>query len=487
METKSYLPRRTYSLGMDESLNSSYMARNREITNAINNRNPSTLLNLSFTKGSIILSQPREESSDSSAHLRLLKGSIDTQRLVTGKGDKTVSVLRQELKQLELEELKHEFWLKKSTQKAKDLQVSIDEAIRHQAEEINNQEIYSHLLKRMKKTKIFLEIRSGVLNDNLKSSEAVLAEEKKKHLVSKEAAMQARTACKKFERAIKVEKYFGEGEIGHLQVKITKNAESSDRQEGWKHHRETMFEAAVIEDRSAKSLSIKESVALHRLWYSVLTKIFERKKEKSQKLEEAFLRIKIATGIPEINSIVENFLTKEQTYEALMRTVSTKEVECSNYKKKIDDLQTGVNNYSNRTASNKTELDEMKEVHEAKIRELFDLSHKKFLIENINSKVRSWMKLMIGKFFRILGSDGIELKDDKHLNYYLSIIRGIFRNAKGLNRELGRLVEDRRKLAVMSMIRNLAKVPHSFVEEEALNENSLLHAEDEEKGATRQY
>jgi hypothetical protein len=435
----------------------------------------------------MILSQPKEEPGDSSVHLRLLKGSIDTQRLATGKGDKTVSVLRQELKQLELEELKHEFWLKKSTQKAKDLQDSIDEAIRHQAEEINNQEIYSHLLKRMKKTKIFLEIRSGLLNDNLKSSDAVLSEEKKKYLVSKEAAMQAKTACKDFERTIKKEKFEGEQQISRLQVSISKNVESSDRQEGWKRHRETMFEAAVIEDRSAKSLSIKESVSLHRLWYSVLTKIFERKKEKSQKLEEAFLRIKIATGIPEINSIVENFLTKEQTYEALMRTVSTKEVECSNYKKKIDDLQTGVNNYSNRTASNKTELDQMREVQEGKIRELFDLSNKKFLIENIHSKVRSWMKLMIRKFFKILGSDGVEMKDGQDLIYYLTIIAQIFKNAKAINKdELGKAVEDRRKLAVMSMIRHLSKVPHSFVEEEALNENSLLPAEDEEK-VTRQY
>jgi hypothetical protein len=473
---------------MDDSMSNSFIARNREISNAINNRNPSTLLNLSFTKGSIILSHPIEEPSDSSVHLRLLKGSIDSQRLATGKGDKTVSVLRQELKQLELEDIRHEFWLKKSTQKVKDLQESIEDTIRRQSEEITNQEIYNHLLKRMKKTKIFLEIRSGLLNENLKTNDSVLNDEKKKHLVSKEAAMQAKTACKQFERAIKREKFEGENQIGRLQVSISKNVEAADRQEVWKKHRETMFEAAVIEDRSAKSLTIKESVSLHRLWYSVLTKIFERKKEKSQKLEEAFQRIKIATGIPEINLIVENFLTKEQTYDALMKTVSSKEVECSEYKMRIDDLQTGVNNYSNRTASNNSELDQMRTLQEGKIRELIELSNKKFFIENIHSKVRTWMKLMIRKFFKIVGSDGIEVKDEKDLKFYLKIIARIFKNAKKVNQEmLGKAVEDRRKLAVASMIKNLAKVPHSFLEEEVLNENSLIGDEADEKMMNRPF
>lgn len=487
METKSFLPRRTYSLGMEELSTSSFIARNREINNAIHNRNPSSLLNLSFTKASRVLSQPAEEPGDSSIHLRLLKGSIDSQRLVSGKGDKTISYLRQEIKNLELEEARHEFWQKKNTLKVKDLQESINQVLKHQAEEVNNQEIYLHLLKRMKKTKIFLEIKSSVLIDNLKSSESVLSNEKKKHLVSKEAAMQAKSTYKDLQSSIKQEKTSGEQQITSLQVSISKNAEHSDRQDLWKQHRETMYEAAVIEDRSVKNLSIKESVALHRLWFSVLTKIFSNKKQKSQKLEEAFLKIKIATGIPEITSIVEKFLTKEQNYEALMQTVSNKELECSNYKKKINELQTGVNNYANRSVSNKSEIDQMRGNLESKAIELYELANKKFLIENIRAKIRTWMKLMIGKFFKVLGADGVDLKSEEDLAYYLKIIRNIFKNAQKISQtSLGKDVEDRRKLAVTAMIRALAKIPHSFLEEELLNESSLV-AEEEDKTVTRSY
>lgn len=489
METKAYLPRRTYSVGTEDSLNVSFMAKNREIVNAINNRNTSSLLNVSFTKGTIVTS-PREEPFDSSIQLRMLKNTIDSQRLVTGKGDKTISVLRQELKQLDLEEARQNFWHKMNLQKSKDLQAMVEEAVRRQGEEIVNQEIYYHLLKRMKKTKIFLEIRAGVLNDNLKVSESVLSEEKKKYLVSKESAMQAKIACKDFEKAIKMEKDEGESQITNLKVSIDKNLEITDRRENWKKHRETMFEAAVIEDRSAKNLSIKEGLSLHRLWYSVLTKIFEKKKEKSQKLEEAFQKIKIATGLPDINQIVENFLTKEQTYEALMLTVNKKEVECSNYKSKIDQLQAGVNNYANRSVSNKNELDEQREIQESKIRDLLELSQKKFLIENTYSKVRTWMKLMIRKFYKIVGGTREELKGEENLLYYLEIIRDILKNAKN-NREneLGKTVEDNRKMAVYSMIKHISKIPHTFAEEEVMNENSLVATDNDldEKGNMRPY
>ena len=159
-----------------------------------------------------------------------------------------------------------------------------------------------------------------------------------------------------------------------------------------------MYEAAAIEDRSTKNLSLKEGLSLHKLWYNILTKIYERKKEKSKHLEEAFQNIKILTGIPEVALVVENFLTKEQTYVALMVTVNNKENECSKYQKKIDEMQACVNNFANKDINDGTSFSDMKRIQEAKIRELFELSNKKFVIENTYSKVKTWIKLMIRKF-----------------------------------------------------------------------------------------
>ena len=286
-------------------------AKNREIMNAINNRNPSSLLQMSFARTSISPIRSTDDKSDSSMQLLLLKKTIDHQRLTMGKGDNTLSTLRQELKILELEEVKREFWDRQNKQKIKQLQHEIEIAIENQIIESNNQEIYYHLLKRMKKTKIFLEIRSFALNENIINSDFVLSTEVKKHLISKEAASQAMNTFKEFKESIVVETTEGTNQIYELQRSIENSKTVADRRDAWKKHQETMYEAAIIDDRSAKSLKMKEGLALHKLWYKVLTRIYERKKEKSKNLEDAFQNVKIFTGIPEIGMVVENFLTKE--------------------------------------------------------------------------------------------------------------------------------------------------------------------------------
>ena len=138
-----------------------------------------------------------------------------------------------------------------------------------------------------------------------------------------------------------------------------------------------------------KSLHIKEALALHKLWHNVLTTTFEVKKAKFSRLEESFQRIKIITGIPEITLVVENFLTKEQTYEALMSTVNKKESECSKYKKKINEMQTMVNNFSNKEISDAFSLDLMRAAQHEKMKENEELSQKSFIIKNIHGKVKS--------------------------------------------------------------------------------------------------
>ena len=465
MEAKSFLTRRTMSVSIESQNFNTITAKNREIMNAINNRNPSSLLQMSFARTSISPIRSTDDKSDSSMQLLLLKKTIDHQRLTMGKGDNTLSTLRQELKILELEEVKREFWDRQNKQKIKQLQHEIEIAIENQIIESNNQEIYYHLLKRMKKTKIFLEIRSFALNENIINSDFVLSTEVKKHLISKEAASQAMNTFKEFKESIVVETTEGTNQIYELQRSIENSKTVADRRDAWKKHQETMYEAAIIDDRSAKSLKMKEGLALHKLWYKVLTRIYERKKEKSKNLEDAFQNVKIFTGIPEIGMVVENFLTKEQTYAELMNTVRKKEVECSNYKKKIDEMQAAVNNFANRDVGEGDSVEEMKGLQQDKIRDLLELSQKKFAIENTTSKLKTWLKLMIRKFNNILGLPFIGLPNDQSLDFYMQEVKkicssGITENTSG--QSLGLRIEDKRKMAVRSAIKSLSKVPHNI-------------------------
>ena len=109
MEIKNNIVRRTMSLCVDNQSFSTITAKNREIKNAINNRNPSSLLQMSFARTSISPIRQFDDKSDSSIQLLLLKRTIDHQKLAMGKGDTTITVLRQEIRQLELEEVKREY------------------------------------------------------------------------------------------------------------------------------------------------------------------------------------------------------------------------------------------------------------------------------------------------------------------------------------------------------------------------------------------
>lgn len=485
--------RRTISLTMEDSLSTSVSARQREILNAIHTRNPKSLLSSTFTRGSISPIRTIEEKTDSTLHLIMLKKSIDIQKLTSGTGDKTVLNLKNELKQLELEDAKHEFWLRQCTHKIKNLQKSIEKALERQSEETWNQEIYHHLLKRMKKTKIFLEMKSYEMMDCLECRDLLLLHEKKKKLVKKEAALQAVTTFKAMKKAVDDEKNEGENQIYSLQKSINKVRTIADRTDVWKNHQQTMYEAAAIEDRSAKNQRLKEGLTLHRLWHNILTKIFDRKVEKSRKFEEAFQKIKIATGIPDITILVENFLTKEQTYDSLMKTVNKKEIECSEYKNKINEIQKNVEMSSNKDVSASMQsfyndlfpsgtvpssevLNTIRGINQQKVHELMELSHKKFLIENTHSKIRTWLLQIIKKFYRILGTHNNDIEKEESLIYYIKCIKEIFALAHG-DKGIGIRVEANRKYALNSLIKQAGLVPHKIFEDEQIYEGSLVAAE----------
>mmetsp|Transcript_23345 Transcript_23345/g.23090 ORF Transcript_23345/g.23090 Transcript_23345/m.23090 type:complete len:119 (+) Transcript_23345:818-1174(+) len=73
-----------------------------------------------------------------------------------------------------------------------------------------------------------------------------------------------------------------------------------------------------------------------------MTMKFTKEMQKNSIYENAYQKIKITTGLQEIGQIVENFLTKEQTYKSLMVAVNQKEIECNSYRQKIDNMQKNV-------------------------------------------------------------------------------------------------------------------------------------------------
>ena len=77
---------------------------------------------------------------------------------------------------------------------------------------------------------------------------------------------------------------------------------------------------------------MQEQFLVQRLFSAFLKRKMESEMDNHFVVEEAFQKIRTATGFSDVNDIVHRFLTREQTYSQLLMAVSENE-------RKIDTLR----------------------------------------------------------------------------------------------------------------------------------------------------
>ena len=77
---------------------------------------------------------------------------------------------------------------------------------------------------------------------------------------------------------------------------------------------------------------MQEQFLVHRLFSAFLKKKMEKEMNNHYYVEDAFQKIRTATGFSDVNEIVRRFLSREQTYSQLLMAVSDNE-------RKIDNLR----------------------------------------------------------------------------------------------------------------------------------------------------
>jgi len=70
---------------------------------------------------------------------------------------------------------------------------------------------------------------------------------------------------------------------------------------------------------------MQEQFLVHRLYSVFLKKKMEKEMSKYMFIEDAFQKIRTATGQSDVQEIVSKFLTREQTYNQLLNAVSENE------------------------------------------------------------------------------------------------------------------------------------------------------------------
>lgn len=107
---------------------------------------------------------------------------------------------------------------------------------------------------------------------------------------------------------------------------------------------------------------MQEQFLVQRLFSTFLKKKMEKEMDSHSYVEDAFQKIRTATGLSDINEIVHRFLTREQTYSQLLMAVSENE-------RKIDNLRVDHESHAMRLHELKMEDDDDQNTHKKKVRE----------------------------------------------------------------------------------------------------------------------
>ena len=73
-----------------------------------------------------------------------------------------------------------------------------------------------------------------------------------------------------------------------------------------------------------------------------MKKKMENEMRNSAQIDEAFKSIKTATGVTDVQEMVKRFLTREQTYSALLISVSESDRKMDQLKRQNDELRARV-------------------------------------------------------------------------------------------------------------------------------------------------
>ena len=84
-------------------------------------------------------------------------------------------------------------------------------------------------------------------------------------------------------------------------------------------------EAAANENKDSNELKMQENFLAQKFWSAFLKSKMEKEMFRTAEIEQAFQKIRAATGYSDVQDIVNKFLGRETTYSELLAQVSAQE------------------------------------------------------------------------------------------------------------------------------------------------------------------
>ena len=141
MDSRNQFTKRARSIGLDDK---SYMSIShmRDINKAIHSRNPSALLNDKISRMSVSPTGMTTDSFGNNFQMLTLRKTINKHKLMAENGHQNKLKLHSELKLLDIENKKREFWNKQNLIEVKRIKDKLEETLDNQMKEEINRVYY---------------------------------------------------------------------------------------------------------------------------------------------------------------------------------------------------------------------------------------------------------------------------------------------------------------------------------------------------------
>lgn len=376
-------------------------ATDRKIRNIISTRKSGGFLDTTYSY------VPKEklqfsDSAEVTHQLSTLKSLMDQERFSYTRGDIRLARLRSEGSKIH-----HVVELRKNVLDKLRLQVSmmnenIVYVIELQATEEDNQTINLHVLDRMRTTLVYLKRRYKKFEYMLHDRSFELSIVSTKSVKTKEQKNAVGLAFHTFKDSVIAETESKQKELEKLEKDLKKRKEMSEKKLQNKLKQAELMEKAMIEDQSAELEELREKYLLHFMWYMASSLRFEKEQVKWKRLEDAFFKIKIATGVQDIPLLVEKYLTKEQIYMEFLNSVKKKEVELVDYREKIEKMQISMEKLNESEPDDEEKPDKQKRNELQAIRKLvLEENGKMKHLMMVKNKINDWCGRFLYKLQKV--------------------------------------------------------------------------------------
>lgn len=387
----------------------------RRIRSLISTSDPSKFFNTSlatteeFTKVS-----KHEDLKEVSVQLNILRKKHDLNKDSNIHHDADILRLKRKINNYTHEETKTVSTISELKEAVEKLENSIIEVIEKQEEALSAANVYKHILERMRKARVFLDIKNEDVNKDLKSNNKSLGEEVDVLRRVKESKIKTKAAYDllvDYKAKVTQEKTT---KLEDISKDLRQRQEYNMKREERYKRQLDIAEAAANEHKDMSDQEMRESLIIHRFWYLFLEKRHVHDMKKFDPTERAFEKVRKIAGVNDASEMVTKFLTAEFGFNDLKRAVDDTSARIEETEENIVDVESKIQNMERLKIQTST-IENIKKDMIEKLKIISNDKEKLMKIKCLHDKIRTWAQRNLKKL-------GVKTKNED-LGSFAKVVR----------------------------------------------------------------